>query len=150
MEATLFIRKLPQAADLPLPRYLTEDAAGLDLPAANKNPLVLLPSQRILIPTGLQIAVPPGFEAQIRPRSGLALKHGIFVLNSPGTIDADYRGEIMIILANFGKLPFVIVKGDRIAQLVLAKLARAGCCECETLPETIRGEGGFGHTGLNG
>ncbi|MBS3897830.1 MAG: dUTP diphosphatase [Dethiobacter sp.] len=150
MEATLFICKLPQATDLPLPRYLTEDAAGLDLSAANTSPLVLLPSQRILIPTGLQIAVPRGFEAQIRPRSGLALKHGIFVLNSPGTIDADYRGEVMIILANFGKLPFVIARGDRIAQLVLAKLARAICCECETLPETKRGEGGFGHTGLYG
>lgn len=148
MEATLFIRKLPQAEDLPLPRYLTEDAAGLDLLAANRNPLVLLPSRRILIPTGLQIAVPLGFEAQIRPRSGLALKHGIFVLNSPGTIDADYRGEVMIILANFGNQPFVIARGDRIAQLVLAKLARASCCECEILPETKRGEGGFGHTGL--
>ncbi|MBS3887332.1 MAG: dUTP diphosphatase [Dethiobacter sp.] len=148
MEATLFICKLPQAADLPLPRYLTEDAAGIDLQAANRYPLVLLPSQRILIPTGLQIAVPLGFEAQIRPRSGLALKHGIFVLNSPGTIDADYRGEVMIILANFGNQPFVIARGDRIAQLVLAKLVRVSCCECETLPETKRGKGGFGHTGL--
>lgn len=150
MEATLFIRKLPQAADLPLPRYLTEDAAGLDLMAANRSPLVLLPSRRILIPTGLQIAVPKGFEAQIRPRSGLALRHGIFVLNSPGTIDADYRGEVMIILANFGNQPFLIARGDRIAQLVLATLARASCCECEILPETKRGKGGFGHTGLYG
>lgn len=148
MEVTLSVCKLPQAADLPLPRYLTEDAAGLDLQAANQAPLLLLPAKRILVPTGLQIAVPRGFEAQIRPRSGLALKQGIFVLNSPGTIDADYRGEVLIILANFGNQPFVVARGDRVAQLVLTRLVRATCYECESLPETERGERGFGHTGV--
>ena len=147
-EATLFIRRLPHAVDLPLPRYMSAAAAGLDILAAIKNPIVLLPGTRTLIPTGLQMAVPPGFEVQIRPRSGLAYKQGISVLNSPGTVDADYRGEVKVILANLGQEPFVIARGDRIAQMVLAQLAQAKLSECENLPETARGEGGFGHTGI--
>jgi dUTP pyrophosphatase len=148
MEATLFIRRLAHANDLPLPRYMTEDAAGMDLLSANHCPLVVLPGCRARVPTGLQLAVPQGYEAQVRPRSGLALKQGICVLNSPGTIDADYRGELMVILANFGGEPFIIVRGDRIAQLVLSRLSKAKLCECRELPETKRGIGGFGHTGV--
>lgn len=146
--ATLNICKLSHAMDLPLPQYMSDDAAGLDILAAIINPMVLLPGSRTLIPTGLQMAVPHGFEVQIRPRSGLALKHGIAVLNSPGTVDADYRGEVKVILANLGQDPFVIARGDRIAQLVLAKLTHARVVEVKSLPETERGEGGFGHTGI--
>lgn len=148
MELRLFIRRLPHAEGLPLPCYMSDDAAGMDLLAANNDPLVILPGTRVLIPTGLQMAVPSGFEAQVRPRSGLALKQGIAVLNSPGTIDADYRGEVKVILANFGQEPFVIMRGDRIAQLVVARLCRMIPSECGELPETYRGEGGFGHTGV--
>lgn len=147
-KATLFVRRLPHAADLQLPQYMTDDAAGVDLLAANSDPIILLPGTRALVPTGLQIAVPSTYEAQIRPRSGLALKMGISVLNSPGTIDADYRGEVKVILANLGNEPWIIAKGDRIAQLVLAKVARAELRECDTLSQTTRGEGGFGHTGI--
>ncbi|NLM52854.1 MAG: dUTP diphosphatase [Firmicutes bacterium] len=143
----IYVRKLPHAQGLPLPQYMTAEAAGMDLYAANKQPIIILPGQRKLIPTGLQIALPPGFEAQIRPRSGLALKSGISVLNSPGTIDADYRGEIKIILANLGNEPFIVCRGDRIAQLVPVKVVKAELLACEHLPETIRGEKGFGHTG---
>ena len=148
MKVELLFCRLPHASDLPLPSYMTEEAAGMDLLAANKEPVVLLPGTRALLPSGLQVAVPPGFEAQIRPRSGLALKHGICVLNSPGTIDSDYRGEVKILLANLGSEPVVIVKGDRIAQMVLAQTVRASLVACDTLPETTRGEGGFGHTGV--
>jgi dUTP pyrophosphatase len=145
--ATLCIRRLPHAADLPLPQYMTLGAAGMDLLAANESPILLLPGNRTLVPTGLQMAVPLGFEVQIRPRSGLALKQGICILNSPGTIDADYRGEVKVIVANLGNEPFVIGKGSRIAQMVLAHVATAQLVECEELPKTERGEGGFGHTG---
>ena len=144
---TLCVRRLPHAADLPLPQYMTPGAAGMDLLAANESPLLLLPGTRTLVPTGLQMAVPLGFEVQIRPRSGLALKQGICILNSPGTIDADYRGEVKVIMANLGNEPFVIGKGSRIAQMVLARVATAQIVECEELPKTARGEGGFGHTG---
>lgn len=144
----VFVNKLPHAHDLPLPSYMTKGAAGMDLLAAITEPLVLLPGTRALIPAGLQIALPAGFEAQVRPRSGLAFRHGITVLNSPGTIDADYRGEIKVVLANLGEEPFVVNRGDRIAQLVLGRVVQASFCECETLPESGRGEGGFGHTGL--
>lgn len=120
----------------------------MDLLAAVADPLVLLPGKRALVPTGLQLALPAGVEAQVRPRSGLAIKHGICVLNSPGTIDADYRGEIKIILANLGDDPFVVKRGDRIAQLVFGRVFRASFSEVEVLPETGRGEGGFGHTGV--
>jgi dUTP pyrophosphatase len=136
-----------QAHDIPLPRYATEHAAGMDLSAAVEGDVVLHPGETELIPTGFAIALPPGYEAQVRPRSGLAIKHGIGILNSPGTIDADYRGEVKIILTNFGKENFVIRRGDRIAQLVIARHERAVWDEKESLEGTERGEGGFGHTG---
>lgn len=144
----LFIRKLPHAEGLELPRYMTEDAAGMDVLAAVQEPVLLLPGARALIPTGLQFAVTRGFEVQVRPRSGLALKHGVTVLNSPGTIDADYRGEVQVILINLGSELFTVSRGDRIAQFIIARVARATLSQCEHLPETQRGEGGFGHTGL--
>lgn len=144
----VYVRKLPHAFDLPLPGYMTEGAAGLDLLAANDEPVILLPGKRILVPTGLQIAVPHGYEAQVRPRSGLAVKNGIFVLNSPGTIDSDYRGEVKVLLANLGSDPFLILFGDRIAQLVLSKFHRADLILCSELSVTARGDQGFGHTGV--
>ena len=144
----IYVHKLPHAKDLPLPQYMSEDAAGMDLMAAVSEDLSLAPGTRALVPTGLQIAVPSGFEAQVRPRSGLAWKWGITILNSPGTIDADYRGEIKVILANLGSDNFSVARGDRIAQLVVARVPRIVFCECEELPKTGRGEGGFGHTGL--
>ena len=135
------------AADLPLPAYMTPEAAGMDLFAAVTEPLLLPPGDRVLVPTGLQIALPAGFEGQIRPRSGLAVKHGITVLNSPGTIDADYRGEIKVILINLGQEPYTITRGDRIAQLIVSKVEKASIILCEELPDSERGSGGFGHTG---
>lgn len=131
----------------PLPAYATPQSAGLDLRANLDEPVTLMPLQRALIPTGLRIALPTGMEAQIRPRSGLALKHGITVLNSPGTIDADYRGLIGIILVNLSQEPFVIQDGERIAQMVIARHEQAEWVETDTLDETERGEGGFGHSG---
>lgn len=130
-----------------LPGYATQQSAGMDLHAANTTPIVLQPGQRVLVPTGLRIELPAGYEAQIRPRSGLAYKHGITVLNSPGTIDADYRGEIGVLLINHGEEPFEIQQGERIAQMVIAAYARIEWVQTETLSETVRGEGGFGHTG---
>lgn len=141
------IARDPGCEDLPLPSYETEHAAGMDLRAAVKESLTLIPGQRELVPTGLRIALPEGYEAQIRPRSGLAMKHGIALLNSPGTIDADYRGEIRIIMANLGPEPFTIQRGDRIAQMVVAPVTRVAWATVERLDETARGEGGFGHTG---
>ena len=143
------IMRLPHAADLPLPAYQSEHAAGLDLVAAVPAgaPLILAPGQRAAIPTGIVIAIPPGAEGQIRPRSGLALRHGVTVLNSPGTVDADYRGEVHVILANFGPDPFQVERGARIAQLVLAATLQAVICEVANLDETTRGVGGFGSTG---
>ena len=141
------LRRLPHGRDLPLPGYASEDAAGLDLLAAIEAPIELAPGQRKLIPTGISIALPRGYEAQVRPRSGLALKHGIGLLNSPGTIDADYRGEIGVILINHGESAFAIARGDRIAQLVVAPVARLAWAESESLPESARGPGGFGSTG---
>ena len=141
------ILRLPHAADLPLPRYETAHAAGLDLIACVAADIVLAPGQRALVPTGFAIALPDGFEAQVRPRSGLALKHGVTVLNSPGTIDADYRGEIGIILINHGESAFAVTRGLRVAQLVVAPVARATLVETAELPATSRGEGGFGSTG---
>ena len=131
----------------PLPAYETEGSAGMDLRAALDEPVVLAPLQRAMIPTGLRIALPQGYECQIRPRSGLAAKHGITVLNSPGTIDADYRGEICIILVNLSSEPFVIEDGERVAQMVIARHEQAEWEEMEVLDETQRGAGGFGHTG---
>jgi len=142
------IKRLPHGADLPLPAYETAHAAGLDLPAAVEVDLVLQPGAKALVPTGLAIALPEDYEAQVRPRSGLAAKHAVTVLNSPGTIDADYRGEIKVILINHGPAPFTITRGMRIAQMVVAPVVRAQWIDCEDLPETARGEGGFGSTGL--
>lgn len=142
------VKKLPHAAGLPLPAYMTENAAGVDLVAAVDDCVVILPGARGLIPTGLQIAVPPGYEVQIRPRSGLALNRGISVPNSPGTIDSDYRGEVKIILANLGEEPFIVSRGDRIAQMVIARIVHAEIREENELSDTERGEGGFGHTGI--
>ena len=150
MSVPIQLRRLPHGADLPLPSYATEGAAGMDLLAAVAEPVTLGPGQRALIPTGLAIALPPGHELQIRPRSGLALRHGIVLPNSPGTIDEDYRGEIQVIMLNTGDAPFVIERGARIAQAVLAPVIRAVWREVEALDETARNQGGFGSTGTSG
>jgi dUTP pyrophosphatase len=142
---TVEIKKLHP--DAQVPRYMTELAAGLDICALLEQPLTLKPGERCLVPTGLAVAIPVGYEIQVRPRSGLAIKHGIALVNSPGTIDADYRGEIGIILINLGAEPFNINRGDRIAQLVVAPVCQAELVEVEELSATARGEGGFGHTG---
>lgn len=139
--------RLPHAKDLPLPAYQSEDAAGLDLLAAVEEPMTLQPLGRALVPTGLALALPSGYEAQVRPRSGLAAKHGVTVLNSPGTIDADYRGEVKVILVNLSDTPFTINRGERIAQMVVASVSRARLIETEALGATVRGSGGFGSTG---
>lgn len=132
----------------PLPQYATSQSAGMDLRANIDEPVVLRPLERRLIPTGLHIALPPGYEAQVRPRSGLALKHGITVLNAPGTVDADYRGEIGVVLINLSNEDFIVNDGERIAQLVIARHETAEFVEVEVLSETERGEGGYGHTGV--
>ena len=132
---------------LPLPAYETEHAAGMDLRAAVADAVVVEPGERILVPTGIRIALPEGYEAQVRPRSGLALRHGITLPNAPGTIDADYRGEIQVILSNQGKEAFTIRRGDRIAQMIVAPVCRAEWVSVKHLPDTARGAGGFGHTG---
>ncbi len=139
----------PEGQGLELPRYETEHAAGLDLRAAICEPLVLEPGARALVPTGLRIALPDGYEAQVRPRSGLAIRHGITVANAPGTIDADYRGPLCVGLVNISQEPFTISRGDRIAQLVIAPVSRAELALVEVLDETARGAGGFGHTGTH-
>lgn len=138
---------LPHAADIPMPEYATAHSAGMDLRAAITEAITLTPGERRLIPTGIAIALPPGYEAQVRPRSGLALKHGIGMVNAPGTIDADYRGEVGVLLINHGQQDFLISRGDRIAQLVIASYTRAIWVQQATLDETERGTGGFGHTG---
>lgn len=144
---SVFIQKLPHAADLPLPDYASAHAAGMDLVAALDAPVTLAPGAHALIPAGIAIALPPGFEAQIRPRSGLAAKNAVTVLNAPGTIDADYRGEIKVTLINHGKTDFVIERGMRIAQMVVAPVTRVSWNETDALGETARGAGGFGSTG---
>ena len=141
------IRTTESARDLPLPAYATEHAAGMDICAAVEHEFILRAGETALIPTGFAIALPQGYEAQIRPRSGLAIKHQVTVLNSPGTIDADYRGEVKVILTNFGKQDFVIRRGDRIAQMVIAPYTRISWSEEAMLDTTARGSGGFGHTG---
>ena len=147
-EIAVHVERLAHAADLPLPAYATAGAAGLDLLAAVSEPVTLAPMARALIPTGLRLALPDGFEAQVRPRSGLALRHGVTLLNAPGTIDCDYRGELAVILVNFGAEPFAIERGARIAQLVLAPVRRLAWVESPGgLDGTIRGSGGFGSTG---
>lgn len=142
------VTKLEHAADLPLPAYATPDSAGLDLMAAITEPMRIEPGSRAMVPTGLAIALPRGFEAQVRPRSGLAAKNGVTVLNSPGTIDADYRGEIKVILINHGAEPFSVERGLRIAQMVVAPVTRIAWDEQGALDETARGVGGFGSTGV--
>jgi dUTP pyrophosphatase len=146
---TVPITRLPHGADLPLPSYETAQAAGMDLRAAvpQDEPLVLRPGSRFAVPTGLAFALPPGFEGQVRPRSGLAFKHGVTCLNSPGTVDADYRGEVKVILINHGEEDFVIRRGERIGQLIVAPVVQAVWAEVESLDETVRGAGGFGSTG---
>lgn len=146
---TVRIERLPHAEGLPPPAYETTGSAGMDLRAAVEEnlPVILAPGARALVPTGLKIALEPGYEAQVRPRSGLALKHGVTCLNSPGTIDSDYRGEVGVILINHGQEPFVIRRGERIAQLVVARHEQAALVEVEALDETARGAGGFGSTG---
>jgi dUTP pyrophosphatase len=141
------IMRLPHARGLDLPAYATEGSAGLDLAAAVDAPLTLAPGARALVPTGFAIALPAGAEAQVRPRSGLALKHGVTCLNAPGTIDADYRGEIGVILVNHGREPFTVARGMRIAQLVVARVARVAWRETPALDDTRRAAGGFGSTG---
>lgn len=144
------IARLPHGADLPLPDYATPDSAGLDVLAAVDGPMTISPGKRALVPTGVVIALPAGYEAQIRPRSGLALKHGITVLNSPGTVDADYRGEVGVILANLGEEDFTVTRGMRIAQMVIAAVTRLQWSEVESpaeLARSARGAGGFGSTG---
>jgi dUTP pyrophosphatase len=146
---TLRIQRLPHAQGMALPAYETTGSAGMDLRAAvaEDAPLTLEPGARALVPTGLKIALEHGYEAQVRPRSGLALKHGLTCLNSPGTIDSDYRGEVGVILINHGQEPFVIRRGERIAQMVVARHEQAVVVELDTLDETVRGTGGFGSTG---
>ena len=146
-EIIVEVVQLEHGRGLDLPAYETAGSAGLDLRAAVDEPVTLAPGARELIPTGLAIALPTGYEAQIRPRSGLAAKHGVTVLNSPGTIDADYRGEVKVILINHGAEPFTIVRGERIAQLVAAPVTHIMWRETESLPDTVRGEGGFGSSG---
>lgn len=150
-EVRVAIERLPHAADLPLPAYATAQAAGLDLCAAIPvdAPLILQPMEHALVPTGIRLALPAGFEAQVRPRSGLALRHAVTVLNSPGTIDADYRGEVGVLLINLGRVPYVVVHATRVAQLVVAPVARVIWGETSVAgTETARGAGGFGSTGL--
>jgi len=145
---TIKITRLRDNNDLPLPIYATEGSAGMDLFADVTEDVILKPGEIKLIPTGIAIELPPGYEAQIRPRSGLALNHGITLLNSPGTIDSDYRGEIKLILINLGKNDFVVKRGDRIAQMVISKYVRIEWDEVKELNTTKRGAGGFGHTGI--
>lgn len=143
------VKTLPHFDGLPLPKYETDGAAGMDVRAAvpDGEPVMLAPGERAMVPTGLSVAIPEGYEIQMRPRSGLAAKHGLTCLNSPGTIDSDYRGELKVILINHGAESFTIARGERIGQMVLAPVTRLEWEETDTLPETMRGEGGFGSTG---
>ena len=145
---TVTIAREPGCKDIPLPAYETDHAAGMDLRAAVSESLTIAPGERVLVPTGIRIALPPGAEAQVRPRSGLAIRHGLSMVNTPGTIDADYRGEIRVILINLGQEPYTVKRGDRIAQLVVAPVFRVDWNVADTLDETARGDGGFGHTGV--
>ncbi|MBV8298022.1 MAG: dUTP diphosphatase [Candidatus Eremiobacteraeota bacterium] len=147
MTPTVAVVRLPEGEGLPLPAYMTAGAAGADVVAAIAGELVLVPGGRALIPTGFALEVPPGFEVQVRPRSGLAVKHGVTLLNSPGTIDSDYRGPVCVVVVNHGSEPFVVRRGDRIAQLVVAPVVQAAFREAAALGASARGEGGFGSTG---
>ena len=142
------VKRLDASTDLPLPCYESEGSSGMDIRASVREAVLLNPGEIRLIPTGLAVSVPPGYEAQIRPRSGLALKHGVGMVNSPGTIDSDYRGEIGIIVINWGQRPFTIRRGDRIAQMIITRVYRADITEVEVLDSTRRGGGGFGHSGV--
>jgi dUTP pyrophosphatase len=146
-QVEIAVTRLPHNADLPLPAYETAQSAGMDLAAAIDAPLSLAPGERAMVPTGLAIALPAGYEAQVRPRSGLAAKNGVTVLNTPGTVDADYRGEVKVILINLGQEAFEIERGMRIAQMVIAPVTQASFAEVDSLTETARGTGGFGSTG---
>ena len=143
------IQRLPHALGITLPAYATEGSAGMDLVAAIENDIELIPGKRVIVPTGFALELPVGFEAQVRPRSGLAANHGVTVLNTPGTIDSDYRGEVKIILINLGDAPFVVTRGMRIAQLIVARHERATLVEQSSLSQTARGSGGHGSTGLH-
>jgi dUTP pyrophosphatase len=147
MILSLSIHREPEALDLPLPAYATDGAAGMDLYAALENDLLLSPGERASVSTGIRIAVPPGFEAQIRPRSGLAIRHGLSMVNSPGTIDSDYRGVIRVILINHGSEPIILKRGERVGQMVVCPVVRVEWNETTELDDTARGDGGFGHTG---
>lgn len=142
------IRRFKGNEDIPLPAYESSGSSGMDIRAAVNDPVPLMPGDIRLIPTGIAVSVPPGFEAQIRPRSGLAFKHGIGMVNSPGTIDSDYRGEIGIIMINWGSKPFIVKRGDRIAQMIISRVYQADFEKVEVLDTTTRGKGGFGHTGI--
>ena len=148
MEVQISVTRTPEGEGLPLPAYATPDAAGMDLHAAVESDVTLQPGERALISTGLRIALPPGYEAQVRPRSGLALRHGISMVNTPGTLDSDFRGTVGVLLINLGQEPFTIRRGDRIAQMIVAPVVRATWVEVAELPPSERGEGGFGHTGV--
>ncbi len=148
MSVRVALKRLPHGEGLPLPAYMSEHAAGADLCAAVAEQITLEPGARALVPTGFSIALPPGYEAQVRPRSGLAIRSGVTTLNAPGTIDADYRGEVQIVLANLGAEPVVIRRGDRIAQMIVAPVSQARFGIVEELPPTVRGDGGFGSTGV--
>ncbi|HET6427755.1 MAG TPA: dUTP diphosphatase [Phycisphaerae bacterium] len=145
---TVRIKRNAGCEDVPLPRYMTAHAAGMDLCAACERDVTIAPGEVVAVPAGFSMAVPPGYEAQVRPRSGLALKHGLIVPNSPGTIDADYRGEVCILLGNVSREPFTVTRGMRIAQMVISPVAAARVTEVDELDQTRRGEGGFGHTGM--
>jgi len=147
MSMKVLFQRCAENPDLPLPQRMTEGSAGFDLRACLAAPVTLEPQQRLLIPTGFRMALPPRCEGQIRPRSGLALRHGLTLLNTPGTVDEDYRGEVKVLMINFGKEPHTIRHGDRIAQMVVASVAQVLTEEVDELPATSRGEGGFGHTG---
>ena len=147
VQITVPVRVLPHGEGLPLPRYASDGAAGCDLHAAVDEPMILAPGERAAVPTGIALAIPEGFEGQVRARSGLALRHGIACVNAPGTIDSDYRGEVKVILGNFGREPFEIRRGDRIAQVVFAPVVRAEIQEVDELSDSARGAGGFGSTG---
>lgn len=147
MTPVLKIRRQPGTEDLPSPRYMTEHSAGLDLYASNDEPITIAPGEIKLVPTGLYLEIPPGYEGQVRARSGLALKHGLMLPNAPGTIDADYRGELQVVLANCSRAPYSITRGMRFAQLVINKIEHVEVVEVEELSETQRSGGGFGHTG---
>lgn len=145
-DTTVAVLKLPGSDDIPLPRYMTEHAAGMDVFAAVETEETILPGERKMIPTGLVVEIPVGYEAEIRPRSGLALKYGVTLVNAPGTIDADYRGEIGVVMINHGNAPFVVKRGDRVAQMIVHRVCRVKWAISGQLKPTGRGDGGFGHT----